>query len=722
MIFFRQRDVASLFIILFVASDSGGMEFIMDASKAWMLSDFIGTNKVQFQIPVYQRNYDWSETNCDRLLNDIKSIIDTEEKHFIGTIVFMTAKNSGFSLKQYTIIDGQQRLTTMMLILKALSDLSRKIDEDCYYEIEDSYLHNQHCSEEFKIKLKPIKGDNDQFVSLLQDDYEKIIKDGHIWLNYVRCKKRVEGWINNNISPRQILEGLEKLEMVYIELTKGEDDPQIIFESINSTGLELTNADLIRNFLLMDADNQDELFEKYWLHIEKALKKGIDYTNINLFFVNYIVNKTNSPVTENKLYESFVKLFKYEKFNSESCLKELKYYADIFETFVYDCEDYSPAVRKNLKRIWQLKSTTCYPFLMHVFDDYKQGVIDINVLEKVTHLIFSYLLQRNICGVPSNSLRGFFTYLYARVFKVRENKEKYYEAINKFLCTITSKDAVPNEKEFRKALLKANLYRNTVLCKFVLMDIENGDGKETLALDNLTIEHILPQKLNLEWKNISEEEHAEYVHVLGNLSVSGYNSELSNKSFEEKKKILKENSKAVVLNSDVWDQDEWTIKSIKKRGQRLADVIFNRYRIIPVKDNSIEFEYILKLTMDDIGNVTGKKLVKFNFFEYTYMQDTYGLMLADMIRLLDKYDLNILNRLADENYSYVGGQNSLPRISRDASALHTPKEIRDGIFVDLNLSSKSIMKFIAALLEKYEIPLDRFAIFVVDDDKVNGNT
>lgn len=693
----------------------------MDANKAWMLSDFIGTNKVQFQIPVYQRNYDWSEANCNRLLDDIKAIIETGDKHFIGTIVFMTAKNSGFSLKHYTIIDGQQRLTTMMLILKALSDLARNIDEECYYEIEELYLHNQHCAEEFKIKLKPIKGDNDQFVSLLNGDYNNILKDRHIWLNYAKCKKRLEEWINNKISPRQILAGLEKLEMVYIELTKGEDDPQIIFESINSTGLDLTNADLIRNFLLMDADNQDELFEKYWLHIEDALKRGTDYTNINLFFVNYIVSKTNSPVTENKLYESFVKLFKQKEFNSESCLKELKYFADIFKTFVYDSKEYTPHVRKALRNIWQLKSTTCYPFLMHVFDDYKKKVIDISVLEKVTNLVFSYLLQRNVCGVPSNSLRGFFTYLYARVFKVKENKKRYYEAINKFLCTLISKDAVPSEKDFRKSLLKANLYRNTSLCKFILMDIENGDGKETLSLDNLTIEHILPQKLNSDWKNISEEEHAEYVHVLGNLSVSGYNSELSNKSFEEKKKILKENSKAVVLNCDVWNQDEWTIKSIGERGRRLADIICNRYRIDPVTDNSIEFEYISKLTMGDINNVTGRKLVKFDFYNYTYVQDTYSLMLTDIIRLLDKLNLKVLEHLAEENYSYVESQNSLPRISRNADLLHLPKEIRDGIYVDLNLSAKSIMKFIAALLEKYDVPSDMFAIYVVDDDKMNGD-
>lgn len=259
----------------------------MDAGKLWLLREFIGTNRVLFKIPVYQRNYDWSESNCNRLLNDIKNIIDTKEKHFLGTIVFM--KDGGFSLTECIIIDGQQRLTTMMLLLKALYDITKNIDSECSEEITEVYLHNRHCAEDFKVKLKPIKTDNEQFLALLKDNFADMDIGGHIYLNYDICKKRIEKWINSGISPKEILEALEKLEIVEIVLTKGEDDPQIIFESINSTGLELSNADLIRNFLLMNAENQEDLYENYWLYIEKALKRGDDYTNLNLFFMQYIV-------------------------------------------------------------------------------------------------------------------------------------------------------------------------------------------------------------------------------------------------------------------------------------------------------------------------------------------------------------------------------------------------------------------------------------------------
>ena len=228
----------------------------MDAGKLWMLQDFIGTNKVLFRIPVYQRNYDWSDVNCNKLLDDIKQIIDTGEKHFLGTFVYMPI-GGGFSLKEYIIIDGQQRLTTMMILLKALSDLAQKNGDGCYEEIEEIYLHNRHCEEQFKIKLKPVKSDNEQFLALLKNNTDALDEEGHIFINYEICRKRLEKWIASGITPSEIHTALEKLEIVEISLTKGEDDPQVIFESINSTGLELSCADLIRNFLLMNADKQE---------------------------------------------------------------------------------------------------------------------------------------------------------------------------------------------------------------------------------------------------------------------------------------------------------------------------------------------------------------------------------------------------------------------------------------------------------------------------------
>ena len=688
----------------------------MDAHKLWMLRDFIGTNKVLFRIPVYQRNYDWSESNCIRLLDDIYAILQSGDKHFLGTIVFMAAKSGGFTLQEYIIIDGQQRLTTLMLVLKALSAVAQGVGDDCYHEIEEQYLHNKYCDEEFKVKLKPIKSDNGQFLLLLEDKLDEMDEDTHIYRNYMLCKDRFEHWAEKGINPSQVLDALTKLEIVEIVLTKGEDDPQVIFESINSTGLELSNADLIRNYLLMNAEEQEKLYENYWLYIEKTLRNKTDYSNLNAFFLQYIVFKTSKPVNNRQLYTRFVKLFKDSGYSQETMLKELRYFAEIFGAFVYGGDKYSDCINKRLYRLRVLNQTTCYPFLLHVFDDYHQGVITEDTVEKVLQFLLAYLLRRMVCGVPSNTLRGFFTYLYNRVFKVASNKQKYYESINKFLFAVSSKDVVPSVAEFERALQKANIYGNIALCRFLLLDIENGDGKEVLQADNLTIEHIMPQTLSADWRHISPEEHEEYLHTLGNLSVTGYNSELSKKSFAEKQDIIRENSKAVVLNGDVLDKESWSVADIQARTRRLAGIVMTRYCIDRVSDDSIEFEYIETMTLDDYDEVTGKKLVSFKLFGETYRQSKFSLMLLDVMKLLDRERPGKLQALAEANHSYSSSRRRHVHLNLDGSGMRWPWKVMDGIYMEANLSAWSCIRFIENLLAEFGFEKDQFSFHIVAEE------
>lgn len=688
----------------------------MDAHKLWMLRDFIGTNKVLFRIPVYQRNYDWSESNCNRLLDDIYGIMQSGDKHFLGTIVFMAAKSGGFALQEYIIIDGQQRLTTLMLILKALSVVAESVGDDCYHEIEEQYLHNKYCDEEFKVKLKPIKSDNNQFLLLLEDKIDEMDEDTHIYHNFMLCKERFERWAEKGINPSHVLDALTKLEIVEIVLTKGEDDPQVIFESINSTGLELSNADLIRNYLLMNADDQEKLYENYWLYIEKTLRNKMDYSNLDAFFMQYIVYKTSKPVNSRQLYNSFVKLFKDSGYSQENILKELRYYAEIFGAFVYGSDKYSDRINKLLYRLRVLNQTTCYPFLLHVFDDYHQGVITEETVEKILQFILAYLLRRMVCGVPSNTLRGLFTYLYNRIFKVASNKQKYYETLNKFLFTVSSKDVIPSAAEFERALQKANIYGNNALCRFLLLDIENGDGKEILQAENLTIEHIMPQTLSADWSYIRPEEHEEYLHTLGNLSVTGYNSELSNKSFAEKQDIIRENSKAVILNSDVLDKESWNVADIQARAKRLAGIVLTRYKIERILDDSIEFEYIETLTLDNYDEVTGKKLVSFKLFGETYRQNKYALMLLDVIKLLDKKSPGKLQTLAENNYSFNSTKRKHVHLNLDGSGMRWPWKVTDGIYLEANLSAWSCIRFIENLLAEFGFEKDQFSFNIVAEE------
>ena len=490
----------------------------------------------------------------------------------------------------------------------------------------------------------------------------------------------------------------------------------MIFESINSTGLELSNADLIRNYLLMNADDQEKLYENYWLYIEKTLRNKMDYSNLDAFFMQYIVYKTSKPVNNRQLYNSFVKLFKDSGYSQESILKELRYYAEIFGAFVYGSDKYSDHINNLLYRLRVLNQTTCYPFLLHVFDDYHRGVITEETVEKILQFILAYLLRRMVCGVPSNTLRGLFTYLYNRIFKVASNKQKYYETLNKFLFTVSSKDVIPSAAEFERALQKANIYGNNALCRFLLLDIENGDGKEILQAENLTIEHIMPQTLSADWRHIRPEEHEEYLHTLGNLSVTGYNSELSNKSFAEKQDIIRENSKAVVLNSDVLDKDSWNIADIQARAKRLAGIILTRYKIDRVIDESIEFEYIETLTLDSYDAVTGKKLVSFKLFGETYRQNKYALMLLDVIKLLDKKSPGKLQALAENNYSFNSTKRKHVHLNLDGSGMRWPWKVTDGIYLEANLSAWSCIRFIENLLSEFGFEKNQFSFNIVAEE------
>lgn len=692
----------------------------MKADRIWMLSgDLIGRNKAVFRIPVYQRNYNWTKENCGRLLDDIKAILDNKvKKHFLGSIVFIVPKDGGCVFSDYTIIDGQQRVTTIMLLLKALADISQEEVPSLAKEINEEYLCNRNLEEsqdDLKIKLKPINSDSEQFEFLLANKFEDMNIDGNIYINYNYCKGKLKKWIElDGVNPRRIFEALFQLEIVAIRLVEGEDDPQIIFESINSTGLELFTSDLIRNFLLMNAKNQKELYKNYWLSIEDNLRFGKDYTNLDLFFKHYIVCKRGAKTLSRNLYREFVAFFTENKYTNEKILKELSNYSEVFRAFITEKSNkYSENIKLPLRTLRLLKQTTSYPFLLHVFNDYEQKVITEETLVNILNFLVSYLLRRMVCGVPSNSLSGLFTSLYSQVFKVEKNKQKYYESINKYLASISTKDKTPTGEVFEEQLKNTNLYANLALCKFILMDIENGASKEILYMDTLQIEHLMPQTLNENWANISEEEHERFLHTLGNLTVTGYNSELSNKSFAEKKQIIIENSKANILNKDVINQDKWDVDTIKARAKRLSKIITERYAIETIKDNDIEFENTETIDLENYNEITGKKLSSFIFCNQSYISDTFKVMLIKVLSLLDNEKPGLLKELALKEFRFGTSNKGRLAITTNEEELRVPYEIIEGVFIETNFSAKSILRFLKALFVQYKIDESCFSVHVI---------
>lgn len=672
------------------------------------------------KIPVYQRNYDWTEANVKRLLEDINIVVQDKKPHFIGAIVYMESQNSDLGMPEYLIIDGQQRLTTITLLLQALKDLCGKDDQQAADMIE-SFLTNKYSPDEYKIKLKPIKSDNVQYEALLNNKPDKIDQDGHVYKNYMVAKKTFKSWIESGIKPIEILTALRQLQVVGISLKKGEDDPQVIFESINSTGVALTNSDLIRNFLLMSDHDQDRLFEDYWLPIENALRRDNDNYQLDLFFRQYVIMKSHTTVAERKVYSTFVTLFKENEYTHESALQELKKYVEIYSSFLYPEESsYSDEVKGYLADLKQLNQTTCYPFLMHLFADFENQVIDEQTLNKVLRLITIYLIRRSICNIPTNSLNGLFAYLYSRVFRISANKDKYYEALNKYLFAQNNKNAVPDDEQLRFALVHNNFYQNLPLSRLLMLDIENGDTKEKLSTGNLTIEHIMPQTLSKSWRQyISDKDHEEYVHTLGNLSITGYNSEMSNKSFEEKKKILKQNSRVQILNEDVVDKDKWTIQDITNRSKRLADILIKKYHIDQVVDPKIEFENVDKIYLSDPGAATNRKPVSFTLEGSNYSVKTFKDITIKLINILDQDDPSRLVKLVGltwkGNFDSPNANNKLI-ICRKEDIDNKIKwhyaEVRDRVYVMVGGPAATIMHVLKELIDFYDINENDFSISV----------
>lgn len=335
----------------------------MKADTFNIIQRLFDTSQMILKIPVYQRNYDWTEGNVRRLLEDVENVIKNKQQYFIGAIVYMESDNNDLGMPEFLIIDGQQRITTLTILLQALKDLCVQSDQQVL-EMIDSLLTNKYSSDEYKIKLKPIKSDNIQYERLLNGNLDDMDYNGHIYKNYKIAKNIFSNWINNGIKPIEILLALKKLQVVGISLKSGEDDPQIIFESINSTGVALTNTDLIRNFLLMGDQDQDKLFEEYWLPIENKLRKNNNNETLDLFFRQYVITKSNSTITERKVYSSFINLFRVNNFTHESQLKELNMYANIYATFLYpNNSNYNDKIKGYLLDLKQLKQSTCYPFL-----------------------------------------------------------------------------------------------------------------------------------------------------------------------------------------------------------------------------------------------------------------------------------------------------------------------------------------------------------------------
>ncbi len=715
----------------------------MEAGKITLLNDLLGTNNQQYVIPIYQRKYKWTSEQSIRLIDDIEKAGKTNKEHFTGTLIYQ--QWNGIGVEKKHLVDGQQRTMTIMLILKALHLLSKDHLEDdeykyVYEEIPD-YIYINSKEREKGLVLKPSEHDIATFEAIMKaESFNEIENNPSISKNeennlygnfktiYERLKKDcVDGDYARNI----ILKGLKRLIVVVIKLEKDEDS-QAIFESINSLGIKLSNADLIRNYLLMSAPDQEELYKKYWKAIQDTV---IGEESMESFVFDYLMMKKGYAINYEDIYREYIRFANEESRNEESVNKEkllidLYNVAKIYQPFLRDTPSFSASTNMLMQELRDMGQSTAYPFLMRVFLDKEAGIIDEDTLNKVINLIIVYLVRRTICGVPTRSLRGFMLSLYNRVYKIEGNKSKYYEAIYAFLSQLETNDRLRSESETKEALKTAEIYKNVKFSTYLLYKIENGRYPEpynefTFA-KSVSVEHIMPQTLTEEWiatlGSDYEDIHNKYLNTLGNLSLSSQkkNSVMSNNSFIEKRDILlkTDDSKFVVLNKD-FDPEQVSFgkEEIEKRGERLSSIVSSKFRLEKPDISGIKFfdtvEIICSTEREDIFRFG--KPVSYKLFGKETMADRYDDILVSVARSLLKMYPEKMRKLASENYYPWKGKPKKPFLRHSAEEEDWYSSIGEDIEVYMNYRSEYHVQCAVLLLKEFGIEASQLVIYLKKD-------
>ncbi|WRB56328.1 DUF262 and DUF1524 domain-containing protein [Helicobacter pylori] len=532
-------------------------------AKATTLLNFIKDNqKNQLVIPIYQRLYSWEKEQCKQLWDDIIKIggDDKMDGHFIGSILYVL-DGITHSNNALLIIDGQQRLTTITLLLTALRDHW----SDKRKEIEDHYLINSDKDSDKKFRLILSESDKDTLLSLIDKDK---IEPSEPSLKIVENFKLFEEWVSNTDKLETIFKGLEKLTIVWIALKKGEDDPQLIFESMNSKGMELTQTDLIRNYIVMETEDekQEGFYNKYWRAMEEEFEQSKRGDLFNKFVRHYLTIKTREIPNINKVYVALKDYQQKEGIGIEELLKDLQKYCGYFCQIVFKKEA-DKDLNKALGFLVGLEMDVIYPLLLELYSD---GVLSKDDFIPIVALIESYICRRAVCGLGTNSLNKVFP-----SFTKHIQKDEYFKSLKAHFGYLTEKQRFPNNDEFRNLFITINFY-NFQKKKYFFERLENFDRKERVCTNEYTIEHIMPQELTEEWeRDLGEnfqEIHDKYLHTIGNLTLTGYNSEYSNKSFQEKRDMEKGfKDSPLRLNQGLRDLESFGEEEIKKRANDLAD-------------------------------------------------------------------------------------------------------------------------------------------------------
>ena len=684
----------------------------MTGKEATLEEFFFSTDPII--IPVYQRNYTWKKEDCKLLLEDIVRIANQPDKaHFIGSIVHVKHTDANI------IIDGQQRITTISILLLAIRNALRNgdlnTDNDMLeQEIEEKFLINKFSRQkERRMKLKPFRDDCKAFDALFGNADEYVI-DSKITENYTFFYSEL---VARRLNPQILFDAIKKrLEFVRITLEPSHgDDAQQIFESINSTGVRLTETDKIRNYVLMnlDAQMQEALYNDYWLPIENN-------TDIYLedFMRDYLTMARKSIPNKSEVYRVFKEYVSSEyPGDIESLLGLLKHYSMIFKS-IKDCKVGTERANSIVRNLEQLEITTTYPFLLALFNYHYEGGIDNAELEKVLHVIEVFLFRRIMSGYYNTGLNKVFYNMHGRILKMMHGSFSYSDVLIYLLQHGISYWVFPNDDEFRHSFEEREVYKMRSNYRLYLFcSLEESLNKEAVGTMKkiedgvLTIEHVMPQTLTDDWKeelgsDFTEDDFAKWVHNIGNLTLTAYNSEYSNRKFVEKRdgvpslpdmKGFKDS--CVALNKYISQCDHWTKREMESRCNMLADLATRLWpypttnflpKVVEDEQIPIDAEYIFK----------GRNVKSYTFNGVTVNVESWADAFTRIVKTLYEIDSSILHHLANDpsEFFYANKQEK------------NYNKIVEGIYLLVGCDTNNKLRQIHRLLAMYKLEPDDISV------------
>lgn len=674
----------------------------MKGSETKLVSYMQGSDK-RFVIPVYQRNYDWKTENCKQLYDDLIKVIRRRRKsHFFGSIV--SVHNDG-EFNEYLVIDGQQRLTTISLLLLAMYNLMKNgvltpEKGNLAEKIYKTYLIDEWQDDDTRIKLKPVKNDRNAFGKLFDEETEHI-PDSNLTINYNYFYSRIQ---KEEITLDELYEAVSKLEIINITLNQ-DDNPQLIFESLNSTGVALSEGDKIRNFILMGlpTKQQNDYYEKYWNKIEVCT----DY-DVSMFVRDYLSVKQQLIPSMSKVYFTFKAFVEENGTEIEPLLQELLNYAKWYEILLKG-NTADKELNSCIYRLNRLETTVTRPFFLEILRLQETGKLSLADVKEIFLYTENYLFRRTICDLPTNALNKIFLMLHREIMRYDGTDNGYLEKFKYALNSKSDRGRFPDDGEFVEAFEARSVYQMNSKNKIYIL--ERFENYGTVEIQNVykqcddgvySIEHIMPQHLTPAWiKELGEDYediHETWLHRMANLTLTGYNSKYSNSTFIEKRDMKNGFIDShLYMNNWIGQQEHWGLAELEARNQMLMQRALTIWPL-PVSDFKPAEKQMDSYSLDDDVDLSGRDIVRFGYKNIEQPVTSWIDMMEQILKILHAEDKSVLSRLA---YS-KGETNDLDAyVSNKPQDLRNALEIDTDIYVERNTSTSTKISMLRKFFKAY---------------------